>query len=73
MPFIERVLSLELLSMAKVYPVVTLIGPRQSGKTTLAKMLFPNKPYISLEDPDERRLATNDPRSFLDRFPNGAI
>lgn len=55
------------------YPIVTILGPRQSGKTTLAKMLCPNKPYVSLEDPDEQALALSDPRSFLARYPQGAI
>lgn len=52
---------------------VMLVGPRQSGKTTLAKMVFPTKKYVSLENPDERNLAMNDPKAFLKRFPNGAI
>ena len=52
---------------------VMLVGPRQSGKTTLAKMVFPAKKYVSLENPDERNLALNDPKAFLNRFPNGAI
>jgi len=55
------------------YPVVTLTGPRQSGKTTLAKSLFPHKPYITLEDPDTRRFAMDDPRGFLANFSQGAI
>ena len=48
-------------------------GPRQSGKTTLTRMAFPDKPYVSLESPDERMAAIEDPRSFLARFPDGAI
>jgi predicted AAA+ superfamily ATPase len=52
---------------------VMLVGPRQSGKTTLAKMVFPAKKYVSLENPDERNLALTDPKAFLNRFPNGAI
>jgi len=55
------------------FPIVTLTGPRQSGKTTLAKAVFPDRPYASLEEPDLRRNAQEDPRSFLDRFPNGAV
>lgn len=55
------------------YPVITLTGPRQSGKTTLARNAFPDKPYVSLETPDEREFATVDPRGFLARFPSGAI
>jgi predicted AAA+ superfamily ATPase len=53
--------------------VATLTGPRQSGKTTLAKATQSQKPYCSLEDPDERRLALEDPRGFLARFPDGAV
>lgn len=52
---------------------LAIVGPRQSGKTTLAKQLFPKKPYVSLEDPDERTMALEDPRLFLHRFKNGSI
>lgn len=55
------------------YPVVTLTGPRQSGKTTLARAAFADKPYVSLETPEEREFAGTDPRGFLARFPSGAI
>lgn len=55
------------------YPVVNLTGPRQSGKTTLAQLAFADKPYVSLETPDDREFAHNDPRGFLARFPAGAI
>lgn len=50
-----------------------VVGPRQTGKSTLVKKVFSNKPYVSLENPDERFLAENDPRAFLNRFPKGAI
>jgi predicted AAA+ superfamily ATPase len=60
-------------SLLRGFPIVTITGPRQSGKTTLAKVIFPNKPYASLEDPDIRLAAREDPRSFLERFPNGAV
>jgi predicted AAA+ superfamily ATPase len=54
--------------------VIALTGPRQSGKTTLAKAEFgPHKPYVSLENPDEREFAEQDPLRFLQRFPDGAI
>ncbi len=59
--------------LAQQYPVVTLTGPRQSGKTTLAKAVFSTKPYVSLEDPDIRRFATEDPRGFLGGYAQGAI
>ena len=55
------------------YPVITLTGPRQSGKTTLARAAFPDKPYVSLETPDEREFAAGDPRGFLARWKDGAI
>lgn len=55
------------------YPVVTITGPRQSGKTTLARLAFADKPYVSLETPDEREFAASDPRGFLARWPLGAI
>jgi len=63
----------ELLELAKSYPVVTLLGPRQSGKTTLVKLTFPSKPYVNLEAIDIREIAKLDPRGFLNRYPNGAI
>lgn len=55
------------------YPVISITGPRQSGKTTLIKYLFPDLPYVSLEDYDERQFAIQDPRGFLARHPNGAV
>ena len=60
-------------TLLRGFPIVTLTGPRQSGKTTLAKALFKNRPYASLEDPDIRLAATDDPRSFMERFPDGAV
>jgi predicted AAA+ superfamily ATPase len=62
-----------LRTLLRGFPIVTVTGPRQSGKTTLAKMVFYDRPYVSLEDPDIRQAAQNDPRSFLERFPDGAI
>lgn len=59
--------------LAAAYPVVTVTGPRQSGKTTLCKILFPHKPYVSLEDPETRRYATEDPKGFLSNYAQGAI
>ncbi len=70
---ITRSISKKILQWAKQYPVVTITGPRQSGKSTLCKLLFNDKDYVSLEDVDERGLATRDPRGFLKRFPNGAV
>jgi predicted AAA+ superfamily ATPase len=70
---IRRDITAELIGAAKEYPVVTIFGPRQSGKTTLVQMNFPDKPYYSLEDPDVRLQAELDPREFLGRMPAGAI
>lgn len=70
---ITRDITHELLQSASEYPVVTILGPRQSGKTTLARMTFPDKPWVSLEDPDVRMAAEADPRGFLGQFPAGAI
>lgn len=62
-----------LLELGRGFYVVAVTGPRQSGKTTLVQYVFPEKPYVSLEDPDERDFAEQDPRRFLQRFPTGAI
>ncbi len=70
---IKRDLEKKILELAKIYPTVSITGPRQSGKTTLVKHLFKNKDYVSFEDPDVRLLVQNDPRAFLQRFPDGAI
>ena len=59
---ISRTAHDTLLRLAKGFPVLALTGPRQSGKTTLAKAAFPDKPYLTLEDPDLRALAETDPR-----------
>jgi predicted AAA+ superfamily ATPase len=58
---------------ATLYPVVTVLGPRQSGKTTLCRMAFPDKPYVNLEQPDVREFAQQDPKAFLAQFPDGAV
>ncbi len=69
----KREIETELKKMAESYPVVTVIGPRQAGKTTLVRNTFPDKPYANLESPDVRSLAVSDPRQFLGSFPDGAI
>lgn len=61
------------LRLAQGFPVLAITGPRQSGKTTMARALFADKPYVSLEDPEERSFADTDPRGFLARFPHGAV
>jgi len=70
---IPRHATSTLLSLATGYPIVALTGPRQSGKTTLARYTFADKPYVSLEDLDVRAFAQEDPRGFLARYPAGAI
>lgn len=70
---IPRTAAASLQRLAQGFPVIALTGPRQSGKTTLAKAVFTDKPYISLENPDEREYAERDPKGFLARFGSGAI
>jgi len=70
---IPRTATATLLRLAKGFPIVVLTGPRQSGKTTLAKSVFSDKTYVSLENPDEREFALQDPARFLQRFPAGAV
>jgi len=55
------------------FPILTITGPRQSGKTTLSRLLAPQLPYYSLEDPDTRAFATEDPCAFLRQIADGAI
>ncbi len=70
---ILREISKYLSKLAAKYPVVTITGPRQSGKTTLAREVFKDKTYINLEAMDNREFAKFDPRGFLGRIPEGAI
>jgi len=70
---LKRTLTKKLKEAAKQYPVVTLTGPRQSGKTTLVKMTFPDYDYRSLEEPDHRAFALEDPRGFLSQFAEKVI
>ena len=65
---IQRTIQTQLKKLASMYPVVTITGPRQSGKTTLAKMTFPNYRYVSLENFDVRQMADMDPRGFLKNY-----
>lgn len=69
----QRDILKTLKKLSSDFPVVTIIGPRQSGKTTLVKMAFPKKAYVNLEELDQRELATLDPRGFLAEYPNGVI
>lgn len=61
------------LRLAQGFPVLAITGPRQSGKTTLARALAAGRAYVSLEEPDQREAALVDPRGFLARFPDGAV
>ena len=70
---IDRDLAASLRRLAGSFPVVTLTGPRQSGKTTLARHVFGDLPYVSLEDPGELAFAQEDPKGFLARFAQGAV
>lgn len=70
---IIRNIRSSLRKSAQTFPIVTVTGPRQAGKTTLCRATFPDKPYVSLEPPDIRQFALDDPRGFLDRYRDGAI
>ena len=70
---IHRNLEPTLRRLARHFPVVAITGPRQSGKTTLVRAVFADKPYVSLEDPAERAFAATDARGFLARFAGGAV
>jgi uncharacterized protein len=71
--FVPRAAWTTVLRLAASFPVVALTGPRQSGKTTLARQVFAQKPYRTLEDAETRKLALADPRAFLAQFPEGAV
>lgn len=70
---IQREIGKQIFAAAKTYPLVALIGPRQSGKTTLARALFPTYTYVSLEDLDQRTYAQQDPRGFFTTYSNHCI
>jgi predicted AAA+ superfamily ATPase len=70
---IGRAIAPKIVSLAQKFQVITLTGPRQSGKTTLVRATFPDLPYVSLEEPDIRQIALTDPRGFLSNYPAGAI
>jgi len=69
----HRDAAVTLSRLSKGFPIVAIVGPRQSGQTTLARAQFSDKPFVSLENPDEREFALSDPKRFLARFPDGAI
>jgi predicted AAA+ superfamily ATPase len=72
-PYIGRALTGETFETAKEFKIVCVIGPRQSGKTTLCKQLFTEKIYVNLEDPDVLLFAKTNPKAFLAKYPKGAI
>ncbi len=69
---IKRTIEDELHILENEFPIVVINGPRQSGKTTVSKMAFPEHTYVSLEDPEWRQLAEDDPKGFFERF-NGDV
>jgi hypothetical protein len=71
--YVPRRMEGTIRKLSKGFPCIAVTGPRQSGKTTLVRHLFPEKRYVSLEDPDERDFAEQDPRGFLLRFASGAV
>jgi predicted AAA+ superfamily ATPase len=73
MSLINRTIETAVLNLANQYPVLTVTGPRQSGKTTLCRKVFNDKPYANLEFPDTRQFAVDDPRGFLAQYPDGAV
>jgi len=70
---INRSMKQTVLELAEGFPIVAITGPRQSGKTTLSQLVFSDKPYVSLELPQDLQWAQDDPIGFLDRFPDGVI
>jgi uncharacterized protein len=70
---IKRELQSELIKLSKQFKAIAVVGPRQSGKTTLTRHLFKDKPYVNLENPDSRRFAVEDPRGFLSQYKEGAV
>jgi predicted AAA+ superfamily ATPase len=70
---IEREITPCVKAVFKKYPVVTITGPRQSGKTTLVKHLFGDRPYVNLEQLENREFARSDPRGFLQALQKGAV
>jgi len=70
---ISRSASDKLLKAAGMFPIVCVTGPRQSGKTTLCKAVFNDRPYVSFENPDTRERFNDDPLGFLARYNGGAV
>ena len=70
---IQRIAGKKISELASKFKAVAVTGARQTGKTTLVKQIFKDKPYVSLENPDNRSFALEDPRGFLANYPDGAI
>lgn len=70
---IRRAIETEFLTLLREFPVVTVLGPRQAGKTTLVRKLLKDYTYVSLENPELRQLAKEDPKQFLVRYPKRVI
>ena len=73
MGYFPRNIEAKLKDLAKSYPVLVISGPRQSGKSTLVKHLFPKHLYVNLENIDQRMMAKNDPRGFLEKFNKNSV
>lgn len=71
--WIERTMAKEIRKRIKQYPILAVTGPRQSGKTTLLKTLFPDYEYVSLENPDHRSFAQEDPNGFLQQYADKVV
>lgn len=71
--YIPRQAEETVKTLSQGFPIVAVTGPRQSGKSTLTARIFQDRPYVSLEDPDEDEFVANDPRGFLEQFPDGAV
>lgn len=72
-PLINRRLANHVRKVADYYPVLSVAGPRQAGKSTMLKQIFPSYQYVSLEDPDSNAFATTDARGFFERYQEGII
>ncbi|HTI07702.1 MAG TPA: ATP-binding protein [Puia sp.] len=70
---ITRIAAKQVKELSENFKAIAIVGPRQSGKTTLARDVFKGKQYVSFENPDNRRFMTEDPRGFLEIYQEGAI
>ncbi|OQY37546.1 MAG: AAA family ATPase [Spirochaetaceae bacterium 4572_7] len=70
---LNRQLEDEIKILVNEFPIIAILGPRQSGKTTISKKLFPNYTYVTLEDLDHREFAQNDPRGFMEKYSRNVI